>query len=126
MSRFALAGCSALLVAATAPFAFGVAAERRSEDDHGETSDAYVGGGLAAGAGEDGAESPAGGEGATHEDDEALLEVSLESTPLVIAGVVVPIALAALVGLRRYTRVLGSSSSSSSSPACSLCSTVPS
>jgi hypothetical protein len=98
----------ALLVASTALFAIGVIAERSDADEHAEPASAQVGesseaseseGAREEGAGE-GEEGHTEGATAESEEDEALLGVDLESTPLVVLAVVVGLGLAALAGTR--------------------------
>jgi hypothetical protein len=97
---------SALLIAGAALFAIGVAAERRSsEDHHGEPAAAHAEAGEEAEHNEaseaaDGSQADA--TGAEHDEDEAtVLGVNVESTPLVATGVLVSVAFAILVLFRR-------------------------
>jgi hypothetical protein len=105
-----------LLVASTMLFTVGVIAESSVKDEHDESSEVSgehtesAEAGADTEAGEEGGEEAAHDEGSepvAHEDeeDERLLGVDLESTPLVIAAVLTGLALAALaassVGSRR-------------------------
>jgi hypothetical protein len=97
----------ALLIASTALFAVGVIAERSDADEHAKTENTEVRAGGEQGAhAEDEAagdaegaheEAEAPGSEATHTDeDEALLGIDLESTPLVVLAVIAGLGLAAL------------------------------
>src|SRR5215218_9720349 len=93
----------ALLVASTALFAIGVIAERSDADEHAEPANAQI-----SEAGEaEGAHEEAGGESEERtagagesEEDETLLGVDLESTPLIVLAVAVGLGLAALAATR--------------------------
>jgi hypothetical protein len=97
----------ALLVAATALFVVGVSAERSERDTHvepagaraAETAGAHAEGGEAgeAQAGEAHSETPAGKK---PPEDERVLGVDLESTPLIVLAVLAGLALAALTATR--------------------------
>ena len=106
-TRAALVG---LLVASTVMFAVGVVAERSSADTHAEpaTANAREVAGERAGAREEGEGSAAGeashDEGAADEtrsdENEAVLGVDVESTPLIVLAVLVGLALAGLAAIR--------------------------
>jgi hypothetical protein len=96
---------SALLLTGAALFAIGVATERNSDDHHAEATSAHIESG-AEGAKEEAAEQDEqAGTAAEERDEQAeeerLLRLDLESVPLVVAGVVVSVALAVDVWLRR-------------------------
>ena len=82
----------ALLVVSTGLFAVGLIAERSDTDEHTEAAAAEVSEQREGEAAHE--ESPAG------EDDEALLGIDVESTPLVALAVIVGLALAALTATR--------------------------
>jgi hypothetical protein len=100
----------ALLVASTALFAIGVIAERSDADEHAEPANAHVSegdeGNEGEGAHEEGTDDTeeARAEGAAGEsesgEEEALLGVDLESTPLVVLAVAVGFGLAGLAATR--------------------------
>jgi hypothetical protein len=83
----------ALLVLSTALFAVGAIAERSDSDQHTEPASAQVG---ETGEEPGGASGHEDGEEAGADEDEALLGVDLESTPLIVLAVIGGFALAAL------------------------------
>lgn len=103
----------ALLVASTALFTVGVIAERSSTDTHTEPASTQVGEsgeptGAPAGAHEEGEGSSAGEAGHAEtaagetraEENETLLGVDVESTPLIVLAAIVGLGLAALAASR--------------------------
>lgn len=93
---------SALLIAGAALFAIGFTAERSSDDHHDVATTAQTESGEQ-GAHDEAAEraEAAADELGERAEEERVLGLDLESTPLVVAGVAVSVALAAGVWLRR-------------------------
>jgi hypothetical protein len=82
----------ALLVASTALFAVGVTAERSESDTHVESTSAQA---QETGAEPEGAHDETGA-GETDSEDERVLGIDLESTPLIVLAVLAGLGLAAL------------------------------
>lgn len=96
---------AALIAVAATLFAIGVSIEK--SDTHTEPADVHLEGESAEGEGSESAEAAEGGEAhAEGEEDEKLLGIDLESTPLIVAAVVASLALAAGAWTRPDSRAL--------------------